>query len=295
MQRYDREREARSFRGGRDYASRGEYRNDERWQMQGPPRAWRNEDGPGRNYADQGRDAHAGYDDEAYRADFIPPRYGRGQDLGFGYDDDDERRGNYATPGEQNHPGGQYGTAHEGGRPFYSGYARGGRYRTPARLYTGPHPDAPRYAGPEFMTDNVSASYGRDEPYHHGWRDDDGGQGYGYGGGNDMSPSASLRGRGPKNYLRSDERIREDLCERLTDDPFIDAGDITIEVKNGVVTLTGSVEARHLKHRVEDLADHCSGVKDIDNKLVLRKTAAGQNPAGSSGSSNRSDESSKKH
>ena len=36
-------------------------------------------------------------------------------------------------------------------------------------------------------------------------------------------PIGAHRGRGPKGYRRSDERIREDVCERLTEDPFIDA------------------------------------------------------------------------
>jgi osmotically-inducible protein OsmY len=33
----------------------------------------------------------------------------------------------------------------------------------------------------------------------------------------------SNRGRGPKNYQRSEERIREDVCDRLSDDYLIDA------------------------------------------------------------------------
>jgi hypothetical protein len=29
------------------------------------------------------------------------------------------------------------------------------------------------------------------------------------------------RGRGPKGYTRSDDRIREEVCDRLTDDPVV--------------------------------------------------------------------------
>lgn len=74
-------------------------------------------------------------------------------------------------------------------------------------------------------------------------------------------------GRGPKGYTRSDERIREDISERLSDDPAIDASDITLEVKDGKVTLTGQVEARWIKHSVEDMVDRCAGVREIDNRL----------------------------
>lgn len=80
----------------------------------------------------------------------------------------------------------------------------------------------------------------------------------------------SHRGHGPKNYTRSDDRIREDLNERLMDADDIDASDVSVEVKDGVVELSGSVEQRWLKHRIEDMADDCSGVKDIRNEIRVQ-------------------------
>jgi osmotically-inducible protein OsmY len=80
----------------------------------------------------------------------------------------------------------------------------------------------------------------------------------------------SFRGRGPKNYTRSDDRIREDLNEQLMDADDIDASDVSIEVKDGVVTLTGNVEQRWIKHRIEVLADDCSGVKDVRNEIRVQ-------------------------
>src|SRR5690606_26394810 len=71
------------------------------------------------------------------------------------------------------------------------------------------------------------------------------------------------RGVGPRNYRRSDERIREDLNDRLTEADDLDASDISVEVSNGVATLTGSVGHRWMKHRAEDLADECLGVRDV--------------------------------
>jgi osmotically-inducible protein OsmY len=79
------------------------------------------------------------------------------------------------------------------------------------------------------------------------------------------------RGKSPKGYLRSDERIREDLNERLTDDDSIDPSEISIEVKDGIVTLTGSVEQRWMKHRAEDIAEACSGVKDVENQIRVSR------------------------
>lgn len=90
----------------------------------------------------------------------------------------------------------------------------------------------------------------------------------------DYPSGASQRGRGPKNYARSDERIREDVSEHLADDEAIDAGDISVEVSGGVVTLSGSVDTRRLKHRAEDIADCCSGVKDVQNRLTVKAQGA---------------------
>lgn len=77
----------------------------------------------------------------------------------------------------------------------------------------------------------------------------------------------SYQGRGPRNYTRSDARIAEDLNERLADSEAIDASDIVVEVAQGVVTLSGTVERRWMKHLAEDLADRCSGVKDVHNHI----------------------------
>lgn len=78
-------------------------------------------------------------------------------------------------------------------------------------------------------------------------------------------------GRGPKGYVRSDERIREDVCDRLSDDDEIDARDITVTVKSAEVILEGTVNDRRSKHRAEDVAESVSGVKEVTNHLRARK------------------------
>ncbi len=80
----------------------------------------------------------------------------------------------------------------------------------------------------------------------------------------------SHRGKGPKNYARSDERIREEVCDRLTDDHNVDASEIDVEVKEGEVTLTGTVGDRRMKHYAEDCIAEVSGVRDIHNRLKTR-------------------------
>lgn len=75
------------------------------------------------------------------------------------------------------------------------------------------------------------------------------------------------RGRGPKNYARSDERIREDVNDRLTEDVWLDASEIDVSVAEGEVSLIGTVEDRRAKRRAEDIADGVSGVKHVQNNL----------------------------
>jgi hypothetical protein len=75
------------------------------------------------------------------------------------------------------------------------------------------------------------------------------------------------RGRGPKGYVRSDERIADDIVQRLTDDPHIDASEILVMVESGNVTLTGNVPERRMKHRAEDLVADASGVRELHNRI----------------------------
>ncbi len=76
-------------------------------------------------------------------------------------------------------------------------------------------------------------------------------------------------GRGPRNYRRPDERILEDVSDRLTDDAMVDASEIAVEVKQGEVNLTGTVRDRDQKRRAEDIAERVSGVNDVINALRI--------------------------
>lgn len=82
-------------------------------------------------------------------------------------------------------------------------------------------------------------------------------------------------GRGPRGFTRSDERIREDACERLTFDWSVDASDIEVNVSNGEVTLTGSVESRYSKRHAEDIVDDVAGVRYVQNNLRVREATEG--------------------
>ena len=86
----------------------------------------------------------------------------------------------------------------------------------------------------------------------------------------DFDKQYAHRGKGPKGYRRSEDRIREDVNDRLTDDPFIDASDIDVKVEDCVVILTGTVDSREDKRRAEDVVERISGVKDVENRLRVK-------------------------
>jgi hypothetical protein len=77
------------------------------------------------------------------------------------------------------------------------------------------------------------------------------------------------RGRGPRGYQRSDDRIREEVCERLTDDEHIDASDVEVTVANCEVALSGRVRTREQKRRAIDIADDVSGVHHVRSSLKI--------------------------
>lgn len=99
------------------------------------------------------------------------------------------------------------------------------------------------------------------------------GGGYGIG----ASGQETHRGKGPKGYRRSDDRIREDVCDCLTDDPLLDAGEIEVQVKDGEVTLSGNVSDRLAKRHAEDMIERVIGVRDVQNNIRVKEhDAAGR-------------------
>lgn len=76
---------------------------------------------------------------------------------------------------------------------------------------------------------------------------------------------------GPRGYRRSDGRVRDEVCERLTDDHRVDATAIEVRVEDGVVYLQGLVADRGQKRRAERIAERAHGVEDVMNELRIRR------------------------
>jgi osmotically-inducible protein OsmY len=90
--------------------------------------------------------------------------------------------------------------------------------------------------------------------------------------------TGAYTGRGPRGFQRSDERIREDVCERMTQHSFLDPSDIEVRVQNGEVTLDGSVNDRWAKRTAEDLAESVWGVRGVHNQIRVVQMDLGREP-----------------
>jgi osmotically-inducible protein OsmY len=100
-----------------------------------------------------------------------------------------------------------------------------------------------------------------------------------------MDAQRGHRGRGPKGYTRSDDRIREDVNDRLSDDYYLDASDIEVMVASAEVILTGTVNTRNDKRRAEDLAESVSGVRNVENRLRIGQNQSASTTMGTTDSS----------
>lgn len=201
-----------------------------------------------------------------------PPYLGVLEDVGTGVG----RRGGPELP-ERRGPGGRHpghrgaDDAHERRRRDTGGMDRGRPWRAAGRMaetdvrYGGTQP-AGHGPGVENMAppwDGYATSPSR--------RDDhDLGQG-GFAGGRARPEGpvrAPPRGRAPRGYRRSSERILSDLCDRLMQS-WVDAEDVDIRVRDGVVLLAGVVRSQDERHATEVLAREVLGVKEVINDIRI--------------------------
>lgn len=72
------------------------------------------------------------------------------------------------------------------------------------------------------------------------------------------------------NNMKSDSELRHDVERELESDPSIDARNIGVMAKNGVVTLTGNVSSYSDKWRAERIAKRVAGVTALANDIEVR-------------------------
>jgi BON domain len=151
------------------------------------------------------------------------------------------------------------------------GYSEEGGYGRPNSRLSGGFEGMDRGSqgvGGNWQQSGGTRGYGSE--FGRGAQDFGGGSGFG----EMQRPLESTRGRftgrGPKGYIRSDERIREDVSDRLEQHGEIDASEIEVQVANGEVTLEGTVEDRRTKRMAEDIIETCPGVKEVHNRIRVQ-------------------------
>lgn len=98
-----------------------------------------------------------------------------------------------------------------------------------------------------------------------------------------FGPGSMEKRSGPRGYTRTDERIRDEICERLTFTTGIDVREVSVDVDNGKVTLGGTVRTRGQKYDIEDLADNTFGVTEVENNIRVQRQDVDSAVTGSGG------------
>jgi osmotically-inducible protein OsmY len=214
--------------------------------------------------------------------------YGRGQQFGRAgeYGRAYEESGRQRFEGQYDRGDDDFGRGHErmrdergsgssspGVRPTGRGESIQSRSADPGQSsYGGFLNEDPRFQRQQFERYSGGRGYGGD---HHSAQ---GGQQQGWRAERQQQTQQGEQGRPggqrimPKGYARSDERLREDICEQLGHSG-IDVSDVSVDVSEGRVTLEGTVKDRRSKHAIEDLADDCPGVKDVENRIRVQRDA----------------------
>src|SRR5438105_9099655 len=68
----------------------------------------------------------------------------------------------------------------------------------------------------------------------------------------------------------TDDTITDQVRIKLASDPVVKGGALTVDVKQGVVTLSGAVEQDKQKDKAEKLAKKVKGVKRVVNNLDIK-------------------------
>lgn len=68
-----------------------------------------------------------------------------------------------------------------------------------------------------------------------------------------------------------DERIWEEVHDRLMGHPDLDAPEVEIQVEEALVTLAGRVDSREAKWLAEEITRAVPGVQDVRNRLKVAR------------------------
>jgi osmotically-inducible protein OsmY len=239
--------------GGYDQNNRGSGSSNQNWQNSGnQSQQWRDEDWNSRNEAgdyggeerrrinasDNSQNGNRRNTGSDYNQGWNQENYGTGYRNGEDYDD------RYRNTGYGESSGMTSGYSNRDDRRRNDNWNQGNNNRNNDRGWW------------DRTSDEVSSWFGDDDAEHRRQMD---------------KMSGPHRGKGPKDYQRSEERIREDVCHRLYEDDRVDASDIQVDIQKDEVILSGTVNSRDEKRRAEDVVESIYGVRNVENRIRVAR------------------------
>lgn len=79
---------------------------------------------------------------------------------------------------------------------------------------------------------------------------------------------------GPQNWDRPDDVIQDEACEIIWRDQSCDPTTIEVSVKDGVLTLKGTVASDKMKQNAEEKLRNLIGLKGLRNHLEVKPPPA---------------------
>jgi osmotically-inducible protein OsmY len=148
-----------------------------------------------------------------------------------------------------------------GDRDTAANFGYGGHYGAGGSYGSFGGPASSRINVPDQRTQDRRGAYSSDFGYQGSEQD--------YRGSHTERLTGGHKGKGPRGYHRSDERIWEDVNDQLSDDAYVDASGIEVNIENGTVILNGHVQDRKAKRRAEEIAESIRGVTNVENRLRI--------------------------
>jgi osmotically-inducible protein OsmY len=74
----------------------------------------------------------------------------------------------------------------------------------------------------------------------------------------------------------TDDALYNNVRIKLADDPVVKGGGLQVDVKQGVVTLSGTVELEIQREKAVKVAKKVKGVKEVINHIELQNKSAGK-------------------
>jgi len=86
----------------------------------------------------------------------------------------------------------------------------------------------------------------------------------------DSTPKSSIQSMGQAADAVDDAKVTAQVKAALSAEPSLKAAPISVETKDGVVTLAGNVNSQTLSERAVQLASGTTGVREVVDKLIVQ-------------------------